>query len=269
MGILINGTILNVLQKSAIRNPEFAIDRPALLFLHYFGGSSRSWIEVIDRLACDYTCVAPDLRGFGDSEGSAAASFTVKDYADDVAALVDDLKLKRFVLIGHSMGGKIALQFAAGQPSGLASLVLLAPSPPTSEPMDEAERMRLLAGHGVRFAAEETARKITTHPIHASMSKRIVEDNLRSSRPAWLAWLNHGSREDISGEVPSIKVPVMVVAGAADPVLTANLLEREVVRRIAGASLAVLSNVGHLLPLEDPKTIAAVIRERSQLTNVN
>ncbi len=51
------------------------------------------------------------------------------------------------------------------------------------------------------------------------------------------------------------------------PVLTANLLEREVVRRIAGARLAVLSKVGHLLPLEDPRTIAAAIRERSQFTS--
>ena len=266
MRIQVNGTTLNVFQKSAVRAPHSAI---TLLFLHYFGGSSQSWIEVIDVLACDYTCVAPDLRGFGGSEGSAAASYTVKDYADDVAALVDDLKLKRYVLIGHSMGGKIALQFAARQPSGLASLVLLAPSPPTPEPMEDAERTRLLAGHGVRFAAEETARKITAHPLAASVSKMIVEDNLRSSRPAWLAWLDHGSREDISGEVSSIKVPVMVVAGAADPVITATLLEREVVRRVAGARLAVLSNVGHLLPLEDPKTVAALIRERSQFTSLS
>ena len=263
MKIQVNGTALNVLQKSALRNSHSAIDRPALVFLHYFGGSSQSWIEVIDELACDYTCVAPDLRGFGGSEGSAGASYTVKDYADDVAALVDDLKLERYVLIGHSMGGKIALQFAARQPTGLASLVLLAPSPPTPEPMDEAERTRLLAGHGIRFVAEETAHKIIAHPLAASMSKRIVEDNLRSSRPAWRAWLAHGSREDISGEVSSIKVPVMVVAGAADPVMTANLLEREVVRRVAGARLTVLPKLGHLLPLEDPKTIAVIIDKRS------
>ena len=101
----------------------------------------------------------------------------------------------------------------------------------------------------------------------ASASKRFVGDNLRSSHPAWLAWLDHGSREDISGEVASIRAPVTVVAGAADPIITANLLEREVVRRIAGAHLAVLSNVGHLLPLEDPKTIAAIIRERSQFVS--
>ena len=56
----------------------------------------------------------------------------------------------------------------------------------------------------------------------------------------------------------------MVVAGAADPVMTANLLEREVVRRVAGARLTVLSKLGHLLPLEDPMTIAAIIDERSQ-----
>ncbi|MBA3440808.1 MAG: alpha/beta hydrolase [Pyrinomonadaceae bacterium] len=48
--------------------------------------------------ACDYTCIALDLRGFGDSKGPTAASYTVKDYADDVAALLNNLELKTFAI---------------------------------------------------------------------------------------------------------------------------------------------------------------------------
>ncbi len=85
---------------------------------------------------------------------------------------------------------------------------------------------------------------------------------MRSSRPAWRAWLERGSREDISALMPKVTMPVLVVAGAADQVLPAGLLEREVMRRIAGARLAVVpGNVGHLLPLEAPQATAELIRE--------
>ena len=131
------------------------------MFLHHFGGSSRAWSEVINQLGDDYHCVAPDLRGFGDSDAP-AANYSIKDYADDVAGLVEVLKLKRYVLIGHSMGGKIALYYAAQKPSGLELLVLLAPSPPVPEPMDEAERRRLLT----TTATEMTPNKLSaTSPL--------------------------------------------------------------------------------------------------------
>ncbi len=257
----VNGTVLNVVRKSATRTRRSAI---SLLFLHYFGGSSRAWSGVIERLVGDYHCVALDLRGFGDS-AAPETGYTTGEMADDVAGLIDSLKLKRYALVGHSMGGKIALALASRQPAGLHSLVLLAPSPPTPEPVAESERTRLLNGYGDRAAAEATASKIIVQPLSVQAHEGVIEDNLRTSRPAWRAWLERGSREDISALMPKINVPVLVAVGAADPVLPAALLEREVVRRIGGggrARLAVVpGQVGHLLPLEAPAATADLIRE--------
>jgi pimeloyl-ACP methyl ester carboxylesterase len=81
MRVEVNGMTLNVFVKSALRNPRSEI---SLVFLHYFGGSSKTWTEVIDQLGGDYHCIAPDLRGFGDSE-ALTANYSIKDYADDVA----------------------------------------------------------------------------------------------------------------------------------------------------------------------------------------
>lgn len=241
--------------------------RPALVFLHYFGGSSRTWNEVRRELADDYTCVATDLRGFGESEPPGAASLTVKDYADDAAALIDDLKLERYILIGHSMGGKIALALAARQPRGLESLILIAPSPASAEPIPEAERRRLLKSHGSRAAARETIGKITRRELDPGVFERTVEDNLRSSPEAWTAWLEHGSREDISGQMPNIRLPVLAIVGAADRSITRELLERELVRQIAAdVRLQSVPSAGHLLPLEDAKAVAALIRTHCQQT---
>ena len=259
MRIKTNGITLNVLEQGA---SDSTGKRPTLVFLHYFGGSSQAWTEVINRLSTDYHCIAPDLRGFGESDAP-PCGYSVKDYADDVGGLIAAANVKTCVLVGHSMGGKIALSLAARRPANLHSLVLLAPSPPTPEPMPEEERTRLLTTHGNR-AAVETLGKITAHPVPTPLLNLFVEDNLRSSQQAWRAWLERGSREDISADMTRIDVPVLIVAGGMDESLTAKLLRREVVRRIGGARLTTLPDVAHLLPLENPAAIAELIHQHCQ-----
>lgn len=257
----VNGISLNVVERGASATHE---GRPALVFLHYFGGSSRAWSEVINRLEGEHACVAPDLRGFGDSEAP-PAGYTVSDYADDVITLVRLLGIERYVLVGHSMGGKIALLAAARAAPGLESLVLLAPSPPTPEPIVETERARLLKSYGNRAASEETARQIVSLPLSQELHDQIVEDNLRASRPAWQAWLEGGSREDISAHMKKIRAPVLVVSGTCDRAIPAHLLEREIVRRILGTRMVLVPDAGHLLPLEAPAATADIIAEASAI----
>lgn len=237
--------------------------RLTLIFLHHFGGSSRTWTEVTGLLSDRYACLAPDLRGFGNSDLS-SGNFTVKDYADDVARLITAANVEGYVLIGHSMGGKIALALAARRPPTLHSLILLAPSPPVPEPIPDDERARLLAAHGDRAAAGETLHKLTTYPLPETIFQRTVEDTLRCSPQAWRAWLERGSREDISVDMARIDVPVLVVAGEKDETITVELLRREVVARIGGARLITLPEVSHFLPLEDPEAVAELIDNHSK-----
>jgi len=231
---------------------------PAFVFLHYYAGSSRAWDAVVAPLAPERRCVAVDLRGFGDSPAP-TAGYAVGDSADDVAALVAALGLERYVLVGHSMGGKIAMALAARRPPGLAGLVLVAPSPPTPEPMPEATRAHLLATYGDRASAVDTARTITKRPLAPAAFDQVVADDLRTSRPAWDAWLREGTREDIAAAMPRVDVPTLVVAGGEDPVMHRDMLEREVRGRIAGARMAVIPGVGHLSPYEAPAELAALV----------
>ncbi len=257
MKFKINKTILNVFEAGVGNYNEL---RPTLIFLHYFGGSSCAWTEVIEKLKDNYHCVAPDLRGFGSSDAF-TENYALKDYADDVADLISRLTIENFVLIGHSMGGKIALAFAAGNPKGLKSLILLAPSPPTPEPIPETEREKLLNNHGNRCVATETICKAAEGKLSGEVFERAINDNLRSSKTAWRAWLETGSREDISAEIGRINVPVLVAAGEKDENITAKLLTREIVQRIENVNLIVVPSVKHLLPLEAPVEIANLIRE--------
>jgi pimeloyl-ACP methyl ester carboxylesterase len=100
---------------------------PSLLFLHYWGGSSRTWDSVINSLKTDFRCVAHDHRGWGESD-KPETGYSVHDLAEDAEALTQTLGLKRYVLIGHSMGGKAAQLLATKRPVGLEALILVAPA---------------------------------------------------------------------------------------------------------------------------------------------
>lgn len=229
-----------------------------LVFLHHFGGSGRTWTEVISLLKSEHRCVAPDLPGFGD----ALPGGPTMDDAADAVTLVLPLAGERFVLVGHSMGGKIALALAARRPAGLAGLVLLAPSPPTPEPITNVSRAELLtAVLGDQVAAAKIVGEVSVRPLSPAISARTVADTAHTSREAWRAWLETGSRENIAGRMDQIAVPALVVSGAADPVLPTDLIAREVVACLPSARLTVVPNVGHLLPLEAPSEVAALIKE--------
>jgi pimeloyl-ACP methyl ester carboxylesterase len=261
MKFKINNTVLNIFEAGV---GNYNKTRPTLVFLHYFGGSSLAWREVIKELAEDYHCIAPDLRGFGASNAPPAKNYAVKDYADDVADLIRALTIENYALVGHSMGGKIALALAARNPKGLQSLILLAPSPPSPEPIKEKTRAKLLVSYGNRCVATETICQAAGGKLSGEVFERSINDNLRTSQVAWEAWLESGSREDISSEVGRINVPVLVAAGEKDEMMTAELLTREIVRRVPDANLIIVPEVKHLLPLETPVEVADLIREHCE-----
>lgn len=101
----------------------------ALVFLHYWGGSSRTWSEMIPALENQFRCIAYDHRGWRDSEAP-TEGYGIQDLAKDAQSLIQTLRLKRYVLVGHSMGGKTAQLLASRRPAGLQALILVAPAPP-------------------------------------------------------------------------------------------------------------------------------------------
>lgn len=251
-----------------IRARDAGAGLPSLILLHYFGGSGRSWLPTTRLLARGgFGCIAPDLRGFGEFRPAqhSACDYTLETWADDIAELVRLLDLKRFAIVGHSMGGKIALALAARNLIGLEAVILLAPSPPTPEPMPEKERTRLLQSYGDPVAARKTLRKIAAKPLSRARMAAALQDNLRTAPAAWHAWLEHGSREDISPSLRRVQVPVSIAIGSSDETITAPLMEREIAGRLhVPVSIRVIKGAGHLLPLENPRATAKFIAQHSE-----
>ena len=245
-----NNTQLNVLEQG--NGPL------TLVFLHYFGGSAQEWQAVMNQLSNAYRCVAVDLRGHGDSDGFPLA-YAIDDMADDVADLLTVLRVGNFVLVSHSMSGKVALALASRQPAGLQSLLLVSPSPPVPEPIPDDERQTLLAGYGHRSAAETMVKNTTAVPVSEVIRQQIITDNMRTAKPAWDAWLLRGSNEDISARMNKIDVSVRIIVGSGDRALPPDVQTKMTLPYLKDITLEIVDGAGHLLPWEVPDELAKFI----------
>ncbi|MEV7388877.1 alpha/beta hydrolase [Streptomyces sp. NPDC091215] len=234
-------------------------DGPALIFLHYWGGSRRTWIPVLQRLDAGQGFVAYDHRGWGDST-SVPGPYDLEQLADDAQRVIDALGHSRYVLVGHSMGGKVAQMLAARKPEGLAGVVLVAPAPPA--PVGVTEQAQEMVSHAYdnEEAVLQSIDLMLTHGgLTPELRRQVVEDSLRGVDQARLAWPRHGLVQDVSAGVGAIEVPVLVLAGSHDKVDPPNVLSDHLLPLIPTASLTVLKDTGHLSPLEVPDQVAAHI----------
>ena len=232
----------------------------AIVFLHYWGGSSRTWRFVAEELSDAYRTIATDHRGWGQSEAP-ADGYTIADLADDAQGAIEALGLSRYVIVGHSMGGKVAQLLASRRLPGLEGLVLVAPSPPAPTLLSDEQRAVQLSAYDSRESVGWVVDNVLTgSPLAAERREQVIEDSLRGAPQAKAAWPNVAMREDITADVVAIAVPVLVIAGERDQVDPVETLQAEVLPRIAGARLQILPGVGHLSPQEAPSALAAAIR---------
>lgn len=145
----------------------------ALIFLHYWGGSARTWRPVIACLPASTRNIVLNQRGWG---GSVATDgrYDLDALADDVLAVTEALGVRRFILVGHSMGGKIAQIVAGRRPDGLEGLVLVAPAPPTpmEVPEDPRRNARVLPVAGGYLAGARRAVRLLPSGYSAGAGHR-------------------------------------------------------------------------------------------------
>lgn len=124
-----------------------------MVFVHSLAGNSTHWSRQLEHLRRTRRTVALDVRGHGQSERPRNGDYTIAGMAGDVAAVVDTLGLDQFVLVGHSMGGGVALAYAGAHPDRVAGLILLDPIGDGKQ-IPPAEAKAYLAGFGrSRYAA--------------------------------------------------------------------------------------------------------------------
>ena len=226
-----------------------------LVFLHYWGGSARTWAPVIARLAPGVRCIAVNLRGWG---GSSALDgrYGLDAMAEDVLALISAQQAQAIVLVGHSMGGKVAQIVAKHGPPGLQGLVLVAPAPPTPMAVPAAQRSAMLASYQTREGVLQALDVLAGSPLPDVLREQVIADTLAGHPDAKRAWIEGGMVDDISAGLGAVSMPVEVVAGEQDQVERHDALRASFAAALPQARFRVLPGVGHLSPLEDPAAVA-------------
>ncbi|MBI4513496.1 MAG: alpha/beta fold hydrolase [Gemmatimonadetes bacterium] len=240
---------------------------PALLWIHAFPFDRRMWAPQLDVFSEGYRALAPDLRGFGESN-LGRGFYTINDLADDMAALLEALGIESAVVGGLSMGGYVAFALVRGHPGRVRGLIL-ADTRPEADTPEARERRRAMA---------EQVSVEGTHVLVEDLLPRLVSDDTRRQRPGVVATLEKmilaarpaaviaaldamAARPESRDLLPAITVPTCVIAGAQD-VITPPDVAREMASAIPGARQYVLiPGAGHMSNLERPDLFNAAVRE--------
>ncbi|KAJ6112101.1 Alpha/Beta hydrolase protein [Penicillium sp. IBT 18751x] len=273
---------------------------PLLVFLHYWGGSSSTWHKLIswDSPHCvsdDYPTATFDLRGWGKSTGPVndyEDSYSVIKMAEDVIfslrELSKDTKNKELlkhgiILVGHSMGAKVALAAQFATQDGwllpkIRGLILIAPAPPSPVNLPPEMKAQQQVAYESEESVRETVKYVLAKPANLTESDfdMIVRDSLAGNSAAKKAWPSYAMKEDISGLVKQaiqsapwtvsqwLPPTVRVIVGEEDVVEPMDRVQSEVVSFLENQGIHVTTTVAkgakHLLPLEAPELIAQEIR---------
>lgn len=262
-----------------------------VLLIHGNMTSSKHWDLVLENMDAKYKLYAVDLRGFGNSSYSNPV-MSIKDFSDDVKLFVDEIGLKDFAIVGWSTGGAVAMQFTADYPEYCNKLILLASESTRGYPFDgklnENDEPRRFALH------EEIKRDVTkTIPVQTAYNTNNTEllkliwnsviythnqpapelydeyvQDMRTQRN--LAEVHHSNNTfnishhhnglvEGSGKVDDINVPVLVLRGERDYVVTAEMTNELLIDLGNKARFIELKNCGHSPLVDDlPQLLKAI-----------
>lgn len=234
---------------------------PTLVFLHYWGGSARTWDLVTDRLD-RRDILTIDFRGWGRSK-HLPGPYTLQEFADDVLSVLDDAAVSDHVRVGHSMGGKVAQLVAATHPAGLRGVILVgsAPAVPPAEITPHYCEALSHAYDSEESIAQARDQVLSGTPLPEAAKTRILIDSRACAGAARTEWPLRGITLDISERTRTISVPALVVAGAADRVEPESALRENLVRYLPQAEFRMLPHSGHLIPFEAPAELAGAITQ--------
>ena len=233
-----------------------------ILFLHGYPLDGRIWEPVMARLSDRFRCIAPDLRGFGDS-AEEAKSFSMLDLANDVEALVKSLGVSSKISIcGLSMGGYVAMQFAKTHPESVCRLLLTNTRGNADDAQTRQTRLdaasKAVAGQSEQVVApmlekllSEKTRKEEAH------LESLVLNMMNRTKPSTIAWaqLAMAHREDSLKAMDNWHFPTLCVAGEHDKITPPEALQ-QIAAALPNASVHVDANSAHLTPLESPDWFA-------------
>jgi pimeloyl-ACP methyl ester carboxylesterase len=259
-------------------------DGPLLVLIHGIAGSSATWLEVMPRLARRYTVLAPDLLGHGES-AKPRGDYSLGAYASGLRDLLAALGHERATIVGHSLGGGIAMQFAYQFPERAERLVLVASGGLGRElhlslraaALPGAEYvLPLLCGPWIRNVGDRVSSLLSRLGLRAASDMEEIWVGFRSlssteARQAFLHTVRTsidlgGQRIDATDRIYLTRhVPTLLLWGERDPIIPAEH-GRAAHELIEGSRLVTFPESGHFPHRDDPGAFAQAIDEFCRTT---
>ena len=233
---------------------------PVVVFSHGLFMDHEMFAPQVEALKAKYRCITWDERGHAGTAGETLAPFTYYDSADDLAALLAHLSVKRAVLAGMSQGGFLSLRCALTHPRFVRALILIDTQSGQEDPAALEGHMQLAAAWAANGLSDEMAAVI----------EGIILGDGWDGAAAWKAkWktisatnmmgcmATLGSRDDVTGRLGQIKVPALVVHGDGDAAISLDL-GRALAAALDG-ELVVVPGAGHAANLTHPAVVNPAI----------
>ena len=238
--------------------PDFSRGRK-IVFVHGAGGNGHPWHGQIEAFGGKHSPIALDLPGHGRSAGVEGLR-TVGDYADFVVAFLDALKIKSAVILGHSMGGAIAMDLGLRHAARVEGLILSCTAAKFGLTPDRIEGLRAIAmGRAPQAFNTE------------GYSPGTLKENFDIVRQGWMEQIKTDPRVrytdilacdqvDLREAIAKIDKPTLVIAGA-DDTLTPPAGAEFIAGKIRGATCKIVADAGHSAPRERPAEYNAAIEQ--------
>jgi pimeloyl-ACP methyl ester carboxylesterase len=244
-----------------------------LVLLHGFTGHARSWDAFAQAMSADYRVLALDQRGHGESEWAAPDQYGTSYMVADLEAYVTALGLNRFVLLGLSMGGNVAIHYAGKQPAALERLVIVDIGPEIGASGLGRINRGVQANDIFSSPQEafEAARAANSLPPEAHHRQRVVNNLMRLEDGTWtyrydpaLRDPNNPRQRPSAAEswraVARINVPTLLIRGELSDILAPEHAAR-MARDIADCQLVEVRGSGHSVPLDKPDGFLKAVRD--------
>jgi 3-oxoadipate enol-lactonase len=241
--------------------PHIAVEHTGagefVIFLHGIGGNRRNWHDQIKAFAPFFHAAAWDARGYGDSEDY-EGPLTFTDLGDDLARVLDYFAIDRAHVVGLSMGGRIAMDFAVRYPNRLLTLTLCDTHKGFAGFSDEKKKAfiasrkePLVNGKELSDIAEPVARTLVgPNATHAAF-QALVDSMSRLHKESYIKSIEASVMLDVRNDLGAIRVPAHVVVGEDDRLTTVEMAQ-EIAADIPGAELTIIPGAGHLANIEKP-----------------
>jgi pimeloyl-ACP methyl ester carboxylesterase len=241
---------------------------PPLVLIHHVNTNGHTWDRFARSMSDKYRVIAVDMRGHGDSGWSKEGKYTTEDYASDIAALVDSLKLSRVVVLGGSTGGRVALVYAALNPEEVAAVI-----------MEDVGAVRPASiAQGFTDALQRGDPEFATVE---EWTKQMQGQNKRTPPEFFAHLARHGTKPLPNGKlglkrdpailrdlrplelwnyVEKVKVPFLLVLGSQSTIVGKDQIDkfRSILPTV---QIVTVQNAGHIVVHDQPDVFERTIRD--------